>query len=68
MACRLFVVKNGINWDTPAFPSFSVQNWEKMSKTGKNYIWSMKKFLNYDYKIKIEQDRLEDNLTKVMSS
>ena len=30
----VFPVQNGINWDKPVFP---VQNWEKLSKTGKNY-------------------------------
>ena len=33
----VFPVQNGINWDKPVFPSFPVQNWEKLSKTGKNY-------------------------------
>ena len=67
--CRpkpVFAVQNGINWDKPVFP---VQNWEKLSQTGKNYILSSKMFLKCDYQTKIEQDRLEDNLTKkVMSS
>ena len=45
----VFVVQNGINWDKPVFPSFPVQNWEKLSKTGKNYISSSKKFLKCDY-------------------
>ena len=33
----VFPVQNGINCDKPVFPSFPVQNWEKLSKTGKNY-------------------------------
>ena len=57
----VFPVQNGINWEKPVFP---VQNWEKLSKTGKNYISSSKKFLKCDFQTKLEQDMLEDNLTK----
>ena len=60
----VFAVQNGINWDKPVFPNFPVQSWEKLSKTGKNYTSSSKTFMKCNYQTKIEQDRLEDNLTK----
>ena len=61
----VFPVQNGINWDKPGFPIFSCPKQGKTSKTGKKYyISSSKTFLKCDYQTKIEQDMLEDNLTK----
>ena len=61
--------KMGLTGINLFFPVFPIQNWEKLSKTGKSYISSSKTFLICDYQTKIEQDELEDNLTKkVMSS
>ena len=63
-----------LGWVFPSKTYFSRPKWDKLgwtcycqffpSKTGKNYISSSKTFLKCDYQTKIEQDMLEDNLTK----
>ena len=54
----IFAVQNSINWDKPVFPSFS------SPKLGKTIFRTAKHFWNVTYQTKIEQDRLENNLTK----